>query len=160
MSDPLSPEGVEFRPVSPSLAKVRLIGAAIYFLIPAVVFAVLAIVLSAYFWIGVGVCAALFVWMLWLIPRQVRALGYATTDSDLLVRRGIMWRRLDVVPYGRIQFVDVHEGPIARAVGIASCELHTAAASTDAKIDGLPVEEANRLREQLVTQGSANLSGL
>ncbi|MFZ1381865.1 MAG: PH domain-containing protein [Scrofimicrobium sp.] len=159
-TDPLAPEGVEFKPVSSALAKVRLIGAAISLLIPAVILAVMAVTLTPYLWIVVAALLAVFLWLLWLIPRQVHALGYATTSSDLLVRRGIMFRRLDVVPFGRIQFVDVHEGPVARAVGIASCTLHTASASTDASIDGLPVAEANRLREQLVTAGAANLSGL
>lgn len=158
--DPLAPEGIEFRPVSPTLAKVRLIAAAISLLIPALAATVLAVTLTPFLWFAVGGLLAIFLWLLWLIPRQVRALGYATTASDLLVRRGIMFRRLDVVPFGRIQFVDVHEGPVARAVGIASCRLHTASASTDASIDGLPAAEANRLREQLVTAGAANLSGL
>lgn len=158
--DPLAPEGVQFKPVSPNLAKVRLVGAAISLLVPAVVVAVLAIILTACLWIAVALLLGVFLWLLWLIPRQVRAIGYATTQSDLLVRRGIMFRRLDVVPFGRIQFVDVHEGPVARALGIASCTLHTASASTDASIDGLPAAEANRLREQLVTAGTASLSGL
>ena len=30
-----------------------------------------------------------------------------------------MFRRLDIVPYGRIQYVDVHEGPIARKLGVS-----------------------------------------
>lgn len=160
MTDPLSPAGVQFNGVSTDLAKVRLIGAAASVVAPLAVFVVLGIVLSPWFYLGAGACLLIFLWLLWLIPRQVRALGYATTATDLLVRRGIMFRRLDVVPYGRIQFVDVHEGPVARYLGIASCVLHTASASTDAKIDGLPVAEAGRLRELLVRQGSSNLSGL
>lgn len=87
-------------------------------------------------------------------------MGYQATDTDLLVRRGVMWRRLDVVPFGRIQFVDVQEGPLARYFGIATCALRTASAATDARIPGLPAEEASRLRELLVRQGESDLSGL
>lgn len=160
MTDPLMPDGVVFRPVSSSLATVRLVGAAIFVGLPAVAFVVLGITLSPLFFVGAGALALVFLWLLWLIPRQVRAIGYATEESDFLVRRGIMFRRLDIVPYGRIQFVDVSEGPVARKLGIASCHLHTASASTDASIAGLPVEEAASLRDLLVRNGSANLSGL
>ncbi len=168
MTDPISPQGVEFRRVSSSLTKVRLIGAGIGLLLPALICVLVTIPLVSMGLEGVapwlygvaGFLLLLFLWLLWLIPRQVKAIGYATTDTDFLVRRGIMFRRLDIVPYGRIQFVDVNEGPIARRLGIATCQLHTASAGTDAKIDGLPVGEAAVLRDLLVANGSSNLSGL
>lgn len=138
----------------------RLIGAGLSLLLPAVALAVVAAFVDLWMLAGTAALVLCFLWLLWLIPRQVRAIGYATTDADLLVRRGVMFRRLDVIPYGRIQFVDVHEGPVARKLGIASCALHTASASTDAKIDGLPVSEAATLRDMLMEHGSANLSGL
>lgn len=160
MVDALSPAGVTFRPVSRSLGTARIVGAALSVGPFLVTFVVLGILISPWFFIGAGVMFLLFAWLFWLIPRQVRALGYATTDSDFLVRRGIMFRRLDIVPYGRIQFVDVNEGPVARHLGIASCQLHTASASTDAAIAGLPVEEAASLRDLLVANGASELSGL
>lgn len=160
MTDALSPAGVDFRHVSQSLATVRLIGTGLTMLIPAAVFAVIGVWLSPWFYIGTGVMVALYAWQLWLIPRQVRATMYATTDTDFLVRRGIMFRRLDIVPYGRIQYVDVEEGPIARRLGIAGIQLHTASATTDAKLEGLPVYEAADLRDLLVANGAATLSGL
>ncbi len=158
-ADPLSPEGVDFRHVSPALAKVRVTGAALSLLVPAVGLAVGGFFFAPLF-IGTGVLVALFLWLLWLIPRQVRATLFATTNTDFLVRRGIMFRRLDIVPYGRIQYVDVKEGPIARKMGVAGIQLHTASASTDAELDGLPVEEAAALRDLLVANGTAELSGL
>ncbi len=155
-----SPMNVEFTPVSPQLATARLVGAAIFTLVPALVAVVLALVLSQpllYIIVGVGV--VLFLWMLWMIPRQVRAIGYATAESDFMVRKGIMFRSLVVVPYGRIQYVDVNEGPVARKLGIASIQLHTASAQTDASLDGLPAPAAADLRDLLV-KGGARLSGI
>lgn len=160
MSDPLSPAGVTFLPVSSALTKVRLISLSFWMLISIIAFAVAGFLVSAWFFVPAAVLAALFLWLFWLIPRQVRAMGYQATDTDLLVRRGVMWRRLDVVPFGRIQFVDVQEGPLARYFGIATCALRTASAATDARIPGLPAEEASRLRELLVRQGESDLSGL
>ena len=160
MSNALSPAGVEFRAVSPSLATVRLVGAALTCGLPAVALAVLAAFTSPWFFLAAAAFVALFLWLWWLIPRQVRATMYATSDTDFLVRRGIMFRRLDVVPYGRIQYVDIHEGPIARKLGVAQVQLHTASAGTDAKVDGLPTAEASSLRDLLLSNGAANLSGL
>ena len=39
---------------------------------------------------------------------------------------GIVFRQLVVVPYGRMQYVDVNAGPLARRFRIASVQLHTA----------------------------------
>lgn len=99
-------------------------------------------------------------WLWWLIGRQVRALGYAERGDDLLVTRGIMFRELVIVPYGRMQLVDVQAGPLDRRFGIARLQLHTAAATTDASIPGLPTAEAGRLRDQLAALGEARSAGL
>ena len=99
-------------------------------------------------------------WISWLVPRQVGAMGYAEREDDLLIRRGIMFRSLVVVPYGRMQYVDVSAGPLDRRFGIATVQLHTAASSTNATIAGLPPAEAARLRERLASRGEARLAGL
>jgi hypothetical protein len=99
-------------------------------------------------------------WSWWLIGRQVPAWGYAEREDDLLVRHGIAFRSLVVVPYGRMQYVDVQAGPVDRAFGIASVQLHTASAGTDAVIPGLPPQEAARLRDRLASRGRAELAGL
>ncbi|WP_053204795.1 PH domain-containing protein [Jiangella muralis] len=108
------------------------------------------------------VAAALIalVWGLWLIPRNWRAWGYAERLDDLLVTHGVMYRRLTVVPYGRMQFVDVASGPLERRYGLATVQLHTASPATDAKIPGLPAAEAARLRDRLSALGEAQAAGL
>jgi membrane protein YdbS with pleckstrin-like domain len=95
-----------------------------------------------------------------LLGRRVAAWAYAERDDDLLVRRGLLVRRLSVVPYGRMQFVDVVAGPFERVFGLATVRLHTAAARTDARIPGLSAEEAARLRDQLASLGEARAAGL
>jgi membrane protein YdbS with pleckstrin-like domain len=96
----------------------------------------------------------------WLLGRRVRAWGFAERADDLIVRRGVMFRRISVVPYGRMQFVDVTAGPLERAFGLATVRLHTAAAATDARIPGLPGPEAARLRDQLAALGESRAAGL
>jgi hypothetical protein len=59
-----------------------------------------------------------------------------------------------------MQLVDVQAGPLDRRFGIARLQLHTAAATTDASIPGLPTAEAGRLRDQLAALGEARSAGL
>ena len=157
---PFAPAGVEFTGVSARLVTYRIVSAAIWLAILAIPGVVLAIVFSPWWWILAAVPVALFVWELWLAPRQVRAIGYAEREDDLLIRRGILFRSLVVVPYGRMQFVDVSAGPLERAYGIATVRLHTAAASTDATVPGLSPQEAELLRDRLAARGQARLAGL
>lgn len=107
-----------------------------------------------------AVLVAFTVFLIVIILRQARAIGYAEREDDLLIRRGIMFHKATVVPYGRLQFVDVDAGPIDRMFGLASVKLHTASAATDATIPGLPRAEADRLRDSLAGLGQANLAGL
>jgi membrane protein YdbS with pleckstrin-like domain len=92
--------------------------------------------------------------------RRFKAWGYAERAEDLLVRRGVMVRRLSVVPYGRMQFVDVVAGPLERRWGLATVRLHTAAAASDARVPGLPAGEAERLRDRLAMLGESRAQGL
>jgi membrane protein YdbS with pleckstrin-like domain len=107
--------------------------------------------------VGVAVVAGLWLWML---RGRYRAWGYLERDDDLLVRRGVLIRRLSVVPYGRMQFLDVTAGPVDRWLGLATVQLHTAAAATDAHIPGLTSADAGKLRDRLATLGEARAAGL
>ena len=95
-----------------------------------------------------------------VVERQYFAWGYLEREDDLLVRRGVLVRRTSVVPYGRMQYVDVVAGPLARRFGIATVTLHTAAAATDASVPGLRAQEASRLRDRLALLGEARQAGV
>jgi membrane protein YdbS with pleckstrin-like domain len=94
------------------------------------------------------------------LKRRFRAWGYLERADDLLVRRGVLFSRLSVVPYGRMQFVDVTAGPLERSFGLATVRLHTAAAASDARIPGLERDEAARVRDRLAELGESHLAGL
>lgn len=160
MLDPTRPEGVKLESVSSKLVNARMVVTSIALGVPALAGIVLVFTVSPWFWFLAGSAVLIFAWLLWLVPRQVRNIGYATEDSDFVVRRGALFRRLTVIPYGRIQFVDVSEGPLLRAFGLATLQLHTASAGTDATVPGLTVDQANVLRERLVERGAGQLSGL
>ncbi len=94
------------------------------------------------------------------IVRAVLAWGYVERDRDLLVRHGLLIRRLSIVPYARMQFVDVTAGPLERTFNLATVQLHTAAAASDARVPGLPPAEASRLRDRLTALGEDSGEGL
>jgi membrane protein YdbS with pleckstrin-like domain len=107
------------------------------------------------------VAVALIAILAWVVERgRYRSWGYAERDDDLIITRGLLFRRVSVVPYGRMQFIDVTAGPIDRAFGLATVQLHTAAAATDARIPGLLRADADALRDRLATVGEAKATGL
>ena len=98
--------------------------------------------------------------MMWIIGRQVRNFAWAQGEHDFLIRRGALFRSMTIVPYGRIQYVDISEGPVSRFFGISTVIIHTASVSTRAFVQGIPSEDAARLRDQLAQRGSAEMAGL
>jgi uncharacterized protein len=113
--------------------------------------------------LGLGVGLALLVAGLLserFLARRVAAWGYAERNDDLMVRRGVLIRRQSVIPYGRMQFIDVTAGPVERSLGLATLRMHTAAAASDARIPGLDRAAAARLRDQLASLGEARAAGL
>jgi uncharacterized protein len=111
--------------------------------------------------LAVGISGLVLLVLAWIsIGRNQRSWGYAERADDLLVTHGALFKKLTVVPYGRMQLVDVEAGPVARLFGLVSVKLHTAAATTDAKVCGLTPEIATRLRDRLTELGEAHASGL
>lgn len=168
-SSVIDPQDVTFLRVSDRLITARFIssgiGALIFLAVTAVPLTLkLTGVWSGYpawlAWAAPAVVVIVMVWEMILIPRQVRAIGYAERNEDLLIRGGIMFHRVMVVPYGRMQYVDVTMGPLERMLGLSTIHLHTASPGTNALINGLPAVEAARLREQLSARGEAKLAGL
>ncbi|AJT42359.1 PH domain-containing protein [Psychromicrobium lacuslunae] len=169
MSEPIDPAGIQWLRVSPKLVQLRFLREGIGSLVILLLFALPLSFRLLGIWPGFPLwlawllligAAVVQLWRLLLIPRQVRALGFAERAEDLLIRRGLLFQKVLVVPYGRMQYVDVSVGPIERALGLATLKLHTASPGTNAAIEGLPAEQAARLREQLSSLGEAKLAGL
>ncbi|HWS38328.1 MAG TPA: PH domain-containing protein [Actinoplanes sp.] len=155
------PGTVDWRPVSGRLIAVHLIGIAtwtVLLLAGAVAGAVLWEQVIWYW--AMAAVLLLAVWRAVVAVRAVRAWGYAERDNDLLVRHGLLVRHLSIVPYARMQYVDVTAGPLERAFGLATVQLHTAAAASNARVPGLAPEEASRLRDRLTALGEDRAEGL
>lgn len=161
------PHHLQFRPVRRQLTTYRQIHNAISLVINVVIFggaAVLTGYLSEPGWwqLLLYIPAA---WILihhvvkmFIIPRQVRIHGWAEQADDILIRSGAIFRKYQAVPYGRLQFVVVTQGPLQRKYDLADVSITTA--GSKAEILGLPTIEATRLRDDLSARGYARLAGL
>jgi len=157
----LYPRDLTWHPVSPRLVTVRRVTALVVVL-PLLAAACIALGFASTTaaWVAAALGLLLTAWLWWAIARACRSWGYAERADDLLVRHGLLVRRLSVVPYGRMQFIDVTAGPVERRLQMATVHLHTAAAASDARIPGLPAAEAARLRDLLAALGEARAAGL
>ena len=156
------PPGETWHPVSPKLALARRL-VLLLVSIPLTVLAASSAALSvsaAGAGIVVLVAVSITLWAWFLIGRRVRSYGYAERDEDLLVTSGILVRRLTIVPYGRMQLVEVASGPLDRSLGLTTVKLHTASLTTEATIPGLPPEESSALRDRLAARGEERSAGL
>lgn len=68
-------------------------------------------------------------------PRRARLLrllswrrnGYDLTADALFLRRGAIWRSLAIFPLARLQSLGLDQGPLDRALGVATLQAHTIA---------------------------------
>jgi membrane protein YdbS with pleckstrin-like domain len=163
VDDLFAPPGTAWQRVSPALARMRRTVLGVVTLAVLVAVVVLGLVLDLAGWLVALALAVVLLagaWGWFLVGRNARRWGYAERDEDLYITSGALVRRLVVVPYGRMQYVDVQAGPLDRAYGIARVQLHTASPGTSAHIPGLPADEAARLRDRLTSLGEAQAAGL
>lgn len=147
--------------VSGKYATVEIVGYVISIVIVSAIAAVIAVLTGTLWsWIGGGILLLIFLINMVLIPRRVRSIRYQLRSDDLLFRRGIMWQRQVAVPYGRMQLIDIERGPIARMVGLSELKFVTAAATTNLTIPGMPIEQAEALRDALVAVAETRRTGL
>lgn len=109
--------------------------------------------------VGLLISGSLIAVLWWLVGRRYRAWGYGFGDDELVIRRGVLVRRLTIVPVGRMQFIDVRQGPLERWLGLATVQLHTAAAASNARVPMLTVADAGRLRDELTARGAGRSGG-
>jgi len=111
-------------------------------------------------WLPAGAITVVTLLTLLILPRQAKALGYMLRADDLVFRRGILWQRMVAVPYGRMQLVDITQGPLDRVFGISQLKMVTAAATSGVQIPGLTQAAAEALRDTLIQVAETRRTGL
>ena len=154
----------DWRRVSPRYAWAELWTSVIWGVVIAAAFGVgLWLMTDLERWLVVAIAAAILAVMVLtalLAFLRVRTIGFAMRDDDLLVRRGMLYRRFVSVPYGRMQVVDVTQGPVERMLDLKTLKFVTAAATSAVTIPGLPGTDAEQLRDELVAVAESRRAGL
>lgn len=82
--------------------------------------------------------------------RRYQARGYAMSTDRLRVVRGLLFRSDSVVPFGRVQHIDVNQGPLERAFNLATLTVHTAGThGASVHLPGVTNETALDIRETI-----------
>ncbi|WP_217181662.1 PH domain-containing protein [Streptomyces sp. AC495_CC817] len=147
--------------ISPRYVVSQIVQNLIFIVVVAVIALVLTFVLDQpWALIPGGVIVLITLITLVILPRQARAIGYMLRADDIVFRKGILWQRMIAVPYGRMQLVDITQGPLDRAFGVSQLKMVTAAATTGVQIPGLTQEAAEALRDTLIEVAETRRTGL
>lgn len=98
----------------------------------------------------VGVALLLILAGLSIVGWRWRCWGWAAWDDALELHHGVISQRASVVPYHRIQQIDIHRDLVDRMMGLSKLILRTAAATTDATLPGISAAHADELRHRLL----------
>lgn len=135
----------------PDHVKVTRIAALLYalpFVIGSIVLETLSILPTGLFVVPVVLIAAVLVLRVPL--RRYQARGYTMAQDRLRVVRGILFHSDSVVPFGRVQHIDVNQSPLQRLYDLATLTVHTAGThNASVHLPGLLNEDALAMREAI-----------
>lgn len=138
-----------FEPLDPNYLKVRLIGDGIAAVVVAVASIGVAIAVSSWVPVLVGLGIVVLVGLLALLKRlEVHHLGYLVREKDFSYRRGVISRAVTTVPFARVQHVSIDRGPVERYFGLATLRMRTA--GDGVTVAGVSEETATRLKALVV----------
>lgn len=95
--------------------------------------------------------AALLVAIVWCLPpRHYRSWGFRQNEDELVVKHGRLIRRVTVVPFGRVQHIDIAHGPLERMFGLSTLVLNTAGSrGASVHLPGLAHDRAETMRDHI-----------
>ncbi len=94
---------------------------------------------------------ALFLLAVWYPTLAFHRWGYAVTEDEVLISRGVVIRQVTAIPLGRVQHVDTRQGVLEQWLGLARLQIFTASGiGADGVIPGLGLDVAETLRDRLV----------
>lgn len=149
-------EDVDFQQLAPAYRTVELVASAIFFtfLLIGWLFFYLFNQLPVQWpvWVALGAWMVLFALSLYLSWKRWVVAGYALREHDITHQHGVLFRTVTTIPFNRMQHCEISRGPVESAFGLATLRVFTAGgSSSDLSIEGLPVEEAQRIKE-FITQ--------
>lgn len=94
----------------------------------------------------------LFSFSLWWRAKGVELTGFALREHDFVLKEGVLWRELTIVPFNRIQHIESHRSPIERKLGLTTIKLYTAGGSgDDLKLSGVEMHQAEQIKQYILS---------
>jgi uncharacterized protein len=145
-------EAVDFQRLSPAYRTVELVATAILFsflFFGWLMFYLLNTLPAVWpVWAALGLWTLLFSLSMFLSWKRWEVAGYALREYDIIHKHGVVFRSVTTIPFSRMQHCEISRGPVESAFGLATLRVFTAGgSSSDLSIEGLPVEEAQRIKE-------------
>ncbi len=162
MDEELSFNNINYKFVSSKMKKIRRTLLTLFILLPALIVVIITYFFIQIIWILLILLpvAIIYIWGLYIIGRQIDNYKYAQTEKDFIISKGVLFKSVIVIPYGRLQFIDVEQGPFLRKYNLARITFHTASYQSLSPLIGVEEKEAKALRKSLLELGEANLAGL
>lgn len=146
----------EFSNLDNNYYKVMIIKRLIFILVLLAIFVfgfirIEATVVSGFGWIFMGLGYFIFSVVLLIMAKYYfRNKKYRLFDKNITYREGVLVHNETVVPFTRIQHVEIDEGPIERYFSLATLSIYTAGDSgKDLKVSGLLLVEAQEIKDYI-----------
>lgn len=99
----------------------------------------------------IGPLAIFAAFVITFLPHRIyRRWGYDMGSEQLRILRGFLWRTDTIVPFNRIQHIDVAQGPLQRMFGLSTLVVHTAGTHNSiVTLPGLATADAEAMRDTI-----------
>lgn len=114
-------------PIDPRYIPVTRISYAIMMILPLIGAGVLEFTVSPMPGLFIGPMLLIAAYLIFRVPgRKYQQWGYHMGSDRLRIVSGYLFHSDTIVPFGRIQHIDVEQGPLQRPYGLATLTVHTA----------------------------------
>ena len=97
------------------------------------------------FWTLLGITQLVFIF------KGFKYKGFAIRERDLTFKKGWLFKKQVTVPFKRIQHVDIKQGVIERAYGLARLNVYTAGGNaSDLSVPGLLINDARQFKSYIL----------
>lgn len=100
-------------------------------------------------WLPVLPAGGIALWLAVVSPIRAYAhAAYSCADTHLRVVGGVLFRHDTIVPFGRVQHIDIDQGPVMQMFELAALTVHTAGEhAASVTVPGLAPARAEELRQ-------------
>ncbi|MEQ1564756.1 MAG: PH domain-containing protein [Myxococcota bacterium] len=110
---------------------------------------------------GAIVLLAELLYTLWWPSLSYERFSWELRADALIVSSGVWWRERTAIPLGRVQHVDVRQGPLERWMSLSRVHVYTASGGwADGVVPAMRTPDAEGLRDELVARAGRGDDGV